>query len=299
MESDKSLKEKIRINPELECRRIEKLIHEKMLDMGKKGVIIGLSGGIDSAVITSLVARAVGPEQVLCVFMPEKHTSRDSHKHAKLLAEQLGIGLEVHNITSKLNKFRFYRLTPGRGAIAIIRKILRTVVKSKEGTPFESGLGKSDNKFVALANSLYRIKPRMRMLVLYDLAERQDMLVVGGANKSEYAIGLYITQGCDDAADVMPIWHLYKTQVIQLAQYLDVPQAIVEKAPSPDFIPGMTDEGVIGITYKILDLILLGLELGYSTAQIVAEVGCVSEDVDYVIRLKKKSQHRRDIPYVI
>jgi NAD+ synthase len=262
-------------------------------------VIIGLSGGIDSAVVTSLAARAVGPEQVFCVFMPEKHSSRESHTHAKLLAGQLGVGLQIHDITSKLNKFRFYRLTPGRVTISLIRKILLTVLKSKGGSPFESGLGKSDNKFIAQANSLYRIKPRMRMLVLYDLAERQDLLVVGGANKSEYAIGLYVTQGCDDAADVMPIWHLYKTQVIQLAHYLKIPQEIIEKQPSPDFIPGMTDEGVMGITYKVLDLILLGLELGYSMAQIVAEVGCESADVDYVIGLKKKSQYRRDIPYVI
>lgn len=299
MESVQSLEEKIRIDPESECRRIEKLIHGKMMEMEKKGVIVALSGGIDSAVIASLAARAVGSEKVLCVFMPEKHTSRDSHKHAKLLAEQLDVGLEIHNITSKLNKFRFYRFTPGRNLISLIRKMLRIFVKSKEGSPFESGLGKSDNKLVALANSLYRIKPRMRMLVLYDMAERQELLVVGGANKSEYSIGLYISQGCDDAADVMPIWHLYKTQVIQLAKYLNVPRVIVEKAPSPDFVPGMTDEAVLGITYRNLDLILWGLELGYSGAQIVEEVGCTSHDVDYVIRLKKRSQYRRDIPYVI
>jgi NAD+ synthase len=89
-----------------------------MQEMRKKGVIIALSGGIDSAVVASLAARAVEPERVLYVFMPDKHSARESHSHAKLDVDQLGVELMVHNITPKLNKFGYYRLTPGRRTIS-------------------------------------------------------------------------------------------------------------------------------------------------------------------------------------
>lgn len=293
------LRNRIRINPESECLRIEGFIKEKMQELGRKGVLLGLSGGIDSAVVASLAARAVGPECVSCVFMPEKHTSRDSGKHAQLVASRLGVRYKINNITPKLKNFGFYRFVPGNFTISMVRKVLLSVVRSQDESSFESGLGKSNSKFIAQANAFYRIKPRMRMMVLYEQSEREDLLVVGTANRSEYDIGLYASHGCDDAVDIMPIRHLLKTQVIQLAEYLDVPKEIIEKPPSPDFIAGMTDEGIIGLSYEILDLILLGLELGYPSANIAAEIGCDSLDVDYVIGLKRKSQYRKDIPYTV
>ncbi|GAG70293.1 unnamed protein product, partial [marine sediment metagenome] len=274
------LREKIRTNPESECLRIERFIKDKIQKLGRKGVLLGLSGGIDSAVVAFLSVRAVGPEYVNCVFMPEKHTSRDSGKHARLVATQLGVKYKIHNITSKLNNFGFYRFVPGNITISLIRKALLSVVRSKDDSSFESGLGKSNNKFIAQANAFYRIKPRMRMMVLYEQSEREDLLVVGTANRSEYDIGLYASHGCDDAVDIMPVRHLLKTQIIQIAHFLDIPREIIEKPPSPDFIPGMTDEGIIGLSYEILDLILLGLESGYSATEISSEIGCTSSDID-------------------
>jgi NAD+ synthase len=288
----------MKIDAETECRRIGDFIKNKMQQMRLKGVVLGLSGGLDSVVAAFLAARAVGPENILCVFMPEKHTVRDSYTHAEMVAEKLGVQYKIHDITSKLNKFGFYRFVPGKVPLSIIRKVLLSVVGTPDDSGFESGLGESQSKFVSEANALYRIKPRMRMMVLYELAERRSLLVLGPTNKSEYDIGLYVSQGCDDAADVMPLRHLYKTQVRQLAKYLGVPRDIIEKPPSPDFIPGMTDEGVIGLSYKHLDLILLGLEAGHSSERIAQEIGSKISDIDYVIRLKQKSQYRRDIPYV-
>jgi NAD+ synthase len=123
-------------------------------------------------------------------------------------------------------------------------------------------------------------------------------MVTGAANKTEISIGFLVKYGCDDAADVMPLLGLYKTHVRQLAKYLDVPEEIIDSPPSPDLIPGITDEYAIGLSYEMLDLILHGLERGLPHEQIALQLECDPEVVDYVRGLKEKSKYKREIPYV-
>jgi NAD+ synthase len=298
MKEEQLLHQDILIDPEPTSRAIEKFIGDKTNELRRTGVIIGLSGGIDSAVVAALAVRALGPEKVFCVFLPEKHSSNKSAKHAKKIADKLGVNLKVKDITRKLNKFSDYRIIPGKVPMSLLRKAILPFVKKSERTFFEASLDEPKNKIVAKASAFYGIKHRMRMVTLYYMAEQMNYLVAGAANKTEFSIGYYVKYGCDDASDIMPIIHLYKTQVKLLAEFLDIPGEIIEKPPSPDMIPGMTDENVIGLPYETLDLILLGMESGLSAEQIAEEVPCETKDVDYVLSLTKKSQYSREIPYM-
>lgn len=289
----------ILIDPEPTIRVIEKFIGDKTDELGRKGNLIGLSGGLDSAVVAALAVRALGPEKVFCVFLPDKHSSNKSAKHARKIADQLGISLKIENITPKLNKFWNYRIMPGKVSMSLLRKSLLPFVGKSEETLFEMGLMEPKNKIAARANAFNRIKHRMRMVTLYFMAEQMNYLVAGAGNKTEFLIGYYVKFGCDDASDIMPLLHLYKSQVMQLAEFLAIPREIIEKPPSPDLIPGVTDENVLGLPYKTIDLILLGLDSGLATSQIAEEVDCDTKDVDYVSSLVQKSQHLCNIPYVI
>ena len=133
------------------------------------------------------------------------------------------------------------------------------------------------------------------MVLLYLYAEVGNRLVVGAANKSEYQIGFFVKHGCDDAADIMPLLNLYKTQVRELARFLNVPSRIIEKPPSPDIIPGIIDEEATGIPYEKLDLILLALERGWENPTIAETLKVEEEKVRYVNSLVGKSEHMRKI----
>ena len=133
------------------------------------------------------------------------------------------------------------------------------------------------------------------MLLLYLDGERENRLIVGAANRSEASIGFFVKHGCDHANDIMPIGDLYKTQVRQLARYLGVPSRIVEKAPTPDLIRGLSDEQAIGISYEDLDMILLAMEKGWKDRGTAAALGVEGEKVAYVRSLTKDSEHMRNV----
>ena len=134
------------------------------------------------------------------------------------------------------------------------------------------------------------------MLLLYLYAELENGLVVGAANKSEYRIGYFVKHGCDDASDIMPLLNLYKTQVRELAQYLNIPARIIEKPPSPDMMPGLTDdEEVIGISYEKMDLILMALEKGWELSDIAKTLEIKEDKVFYIKNMMQKSEHMRKI----
>ena len=129
--------------------------------------------------------------------------------------------------------------------------------------------------------------------MLYRYGEVENRLVVGAANKSEYQIGYFVKHGCDDATDIMPLLNLYKTQVRALARYLEIPSRIIEKPPSPDILPGITDEEAIGISYEKLDLILLALEKAANPGEIANFLRIEEKEVEYVRTLLHKSEHMR------
>ncbi|MCK4541245.1 MAG: NAD(+) synthase [Spirochaetales bacterium] len=302
----KKLKSEMKIRPEELALSLEKFIRVYTKELEREGTILGLSGGIDSAVVAALCKRAVGSEKTLALIMPEKDSKKEHIEDALYFARELEIKTKLIDITPYLNELEIYKLFPLNKPL-FLEKLKGTLIKKaydfyqrKTGeTPFSASiLGFKDKEFgsyLKQSNAYYRIKHRLRMLLLYLYGELENKLVVGAANKSEYKIGFFVKHGCDASTDIMPLLNLYKTQVRELARYLNIPSRIIEKPPSPDIIPGLTDEKAIAISYEKLDLILLALEKGWEISEITNALRIEEKQIIDVKTMIQKSEHMRRI----
>jgi len=295
------LRSEMKIDPEKLSKSLEDFIQKNMRELERSGVILGLSGGIDSALVASLCTRAVGPEKTLALIMPERDSPKQNISDAQDFANQLGIKIKLIDMTPYLTDIGIYKLFPLSnipGKSFLVKRFHNLYRRIKGRTPFADSLtGFGDREFLGQfkkTTAYYRFKHRLRMALLYLYAEQENRLVVGAANKTEYSIGFYVKHGCDHAVDIMPILNLYKTQVRELANFLNIPKNIIERPPSPDIIPGLTDEKTIGMPYDQLDLILLALEKGLKNQQIAKILEIDQKKASYVRDLTKKSQHMRD-----
>jgi len=220
-----------------------------------EGVVVGMSGGLDSSVTAKLAVDALGPDKVLAVLMPESSTPDESMADARDMAEAWHI--HVENV--RMND--------------IVNSTARTLKVSDR-----SRLG--------------NIKSRARMIALYNLAAGRKFLVLGTGNKSELLTG-YFTKWGDGASDLCLLGDLYKTQVRELATHIGIPEKVIARVPSGDLWKGQTDEGELGIDYATLDRILLGIELGMKDTEIVKEARVDTKQVTHVRSLVKKSVHKR------
>ncbi len=293
------LKEKMDINPEKVTEEIIEFIREKMEFFNRSGVIIGLSGGLDSSCVAAILSRTLEKKKILGLIMPERHSSEDSKKDAELIATTFGISTKFIDLTPALQSFGIYDIFPGKflsknGPISrIVSAGYRLIPKSNN--PFQEGLLGTKKGWLRYTEAYYRIKHRIRMVYLYYYAEQLNYLVVGTSNKSEDRVGFFVKYG-DGATDIMPIAGLYKTQVRQLSRWLGVPDCIIEKSPSPDLLPGITDELAMKISYEKLDLILLGFEKGIGEEEIAKETGVKPRTIKYVENLVSLSEHMRTSP---
>jgi len=301
------LKSEMKINAEKVALSLENFIREYTDKLEREGVILGLSGGIDSAVIAALCTRAVGSKKTLTLIMPDKDSKKEHTKDALNFAQELGIEAKLIDITPYLEGLGVYKLflldkllSLGKLKGTLIKKAYRFYERKTGKISFLESLSgfkdKEYSSYLARGNAYYRAKHRLRMLLLYLYGEMQNRLIVGAANKSEYKIGFFVKHGCDDATDIMPLLNLYKTQVRELARYLNIPARIIEKPPSPDVVPGLTDdEEVIRISYEKMDLILLALENGWKLVEIVKALEIEEEKVIYIKNMIRKSEHMRKI----
>jgi NAD+ synthase len=278
--------------------KIEGFIKDKVESLNRKGVALGLSGGLDSTVVAYLAVRSLGNQKVFGLFLPERDSSPESEKDAILVADKLGMKLEVKSLTISLKNLGAYS-TPAAKTMKskLSTRLLQQALSKVLGRSlFLENLKGSSNNLMNQVIAFYRIKHRMRMVALYQFAESHNLAVLGCANKTERMTGFFVRYG-DDSADILPIVHLYKTQVQQLGEYLGIPERIQEKAPTPDLFPGLTDEELMGIKYKELDPILHYLDKNVPPEEISQLLSLPLEKVEYVQQIIKFSTHLRETPY--
>ena len=301
-----SVEEAMQIDPAQVTERIVEFIRRYVDEFQREGVLLGMSGGIDSALVGSLAARALGPDKVKALLLPERDSSPDSKTDALLEIERLGIQHEEVSLTPMLSAMGVYGLAPlrilgvRRLKAAVVQQQHRAQVESLGEMPFRAGLlgttGLGAKKrLIDTGNAYTRIKHRMRLLTLYYYADLENRLVLGTTNRSESMTGFVVKWG-DNVADIEPLLPLYKMHVRQLARYLGVSEKILDKAPSPDLIPGIVDELALGIDYETLDKILWGLEQGWTVGRLVETFEVSAAQVAHVQEMQRRSEHLRTFP---
>ena len=242
--------------------RIKRFIRTYVENSGAKGIVLGMSGGIDSNTIAALSALAIGGEKVLGLMLPEKETYNPTDiSDAKTVADKFGIQTQVCDITPALEGI--YRSIP----------------------IFDP------NERLCKGN----IKARTRMVYLYYHANKLNKIVCGSSDKSETMMG-YFTKWGDVASDIAPIMDLYKTQVRKLAASIGIPVELAAKPSTPALWPNQSAEGELGIKYEVLDLILFGIERFMSTADISDHLGVDEAQVLNVKRRWLAVEHKRRMP---
>ena len=276
-------------------------IRQEVESFQRDGAIVGLSGGIDSAVVAALAVRALGPEKVLALLMPDRDSARASKRDALELAQRLGIRHKTVGLTKFLFLLGIYWKVPlwllglRHFQAQFVRRYHDSFVRDWGERPFAAilvGTKGLQNPWLNQAVAYHRVKVRLRMILLYYYAELENLLVLGTCNKTEKSIGFFVKYG-DAAADIAPLESLYKTQVRLLAAFLEIPEEIIAKAPSPDLLLGITDEYAIGLSYETLDRILWRLEVGMEREEIAGALGVKPDAVDYVRELTRRSAHMR------
>lgn len=251
---------------DFEVKRIVGFIRRIVGESGANGVVIGLSGGVDSSVVATLCVKALGKENVLGVLMPTGFTPRQDLDDALWLADWLGIKTERIDIDGICMSF------------------------------FEA-LGCTNEAEFKIPKA--NIRARVRMIILYYFANLRNLLVAGTGDKSEILIGYYTKYG-DGGVDFLPIGHLYKSQVRDLAKFMGLPDSIAYKPSSPQLYPGHKATNEIPADYNVLDLILCGLfDYRLSPNEIAKKLGISPKIVEETLRKHKLSMHKRRMPSII
>ena len=277
--------------------RIETFIREKMTALNRDGILIALSGGLDSSTTAGLCVRAVGKERVFGIMLPERQGNPEADHYGEKVARYFGIASVTYDISRLLRKLGTYRfitsLIPGN---ALRTKIVKNYLEKSGRSPFLDSVSATGSHFVRKGYAVMNTKHRVRLVVTYKFAEERNLMVVGNAHKSEDMVGLFTKHGVDDHADLMPLKNLYRSHILQIADYVGVPEEILSRSPNPDIIPGVTDKykDILGIDSGKLDLILLGLEKGMDPQSIARQLGLNQTKVEEMAELISITGHMRN-----
>jgi NAD+ synthase len=239
---------------------IKEFIRTYVESSGCRSVVLGLSGGVDSAVCAVLCKDALGKKNVQCLFLPDETTPALDRKHVKLFSQTFHLSTKDIDISPYVKSFQ------------------ASMQKQKKMT---------------VAN----LKPRVRMILLYEYANETHSLVCGTSNKSEILVG-YFTKYGDGGVDLQPLGDLYKTQIYQLATYLRIPTPIIKKPPTAGLWVGQTDEKELQMSYSTLDQILFGLELKLPLDEIQRLTHMPKKQVERIRMMRVTSQHKRRTPLI-
>ena len=312
--------DRLAIDPAREVERISGFLRRQLARRPRRaGLVVGLSGGVDSAVTAALACLAAGPQRTLGVLLPERESQPDSKLLAHDLAAQLGIGTVTEDLTAALTGLGVYErreaivrsLFPDFEPGWPYRMVLPGDLRRRRELNFhylEVHEPDGSRRRCRLPLDAYRglqaatnVKQRLRMMRLYEHAERLAYLVAGTTNRSEMEQGFFVRYG-DGGVDLEPLAHLYKTQVYELARHLGLPEAIIRRPPSPDtFSVAVSDaDFFFRLPYEILDRVLVCLEAGEPAELAARETGLSREDAERalqeVARREQASRRLRELP---
>jgi NAD+ synthase len=294
-------KDILNLDPEKEVQKITHTIRSILSKkLKRRGLVVALSGGIDSSVSIGLAVKAIGPERVLALLMPERHSSDDTLELSTLVADSFNLDRVHENISGILEAVGFYKrydeavrqVIPSYGtgwkSKIIISNAIQTkgfnvfsiIAQSPDGRTFRERLPlKAYLEIVAATN----FKQRTRKMLEYYHADRFNYAVVGTPNRLEYDQGFFVKLG-DGAADIKPIAHLYKSQVYQLASYLGIPERVRRRPPTTDTysLPQGQDEFYFPLPYAKMDLCLYAKNNGYTPSEIAPVVELTPEQIQRV-----------------
>jgi len=277
--------------------RLCEFIQDRQIAFHRDGILVPLSGGLDSSTVLLLCARAVGPQNVTALLLQEIQGNPQARTYAHLVTRQFNIKTITRNISPILARLGIYNLAlsllptrrlkgwASRKYLASVQEHLYLQILKGQASPFQRRY-----------SARYASKQRVRSVVTYLLAEERNLLVVGCAHKSEDMLGLFVKFGVDDIADLMPLKNLYRSQILQIAGYLGVPDAIMARTPNPDIIPGVNDKylDMLGLPSSTLDLLAYGLEHGLEDADIASQLSLPIEKVRQIRELIQQTEHMRN-----
>lgn len=300
----------LKIDEKRAVEGIEKYIQKLVAERSAKGVLIGLSGGVDSALLATLAVRALGKERVHVSYLYDRDSEKDSERKARLMADWLGLELEIQDIEPTMKEKRIYApLIMQLSAISgftsrhFINNSYRLLFAE---TPFMSSLRQGKFEGHWFKKLVYNFTVRhiaagfnarhiCRREFLEKRAKDQNLILLGAANRSECLVGWFVKDGIDDLP-LSPLMGLYKTQIRQIAIYLGLPSEIQNQVPSPDMMKGITDEFAMGISYNRIDIIMDGMDRGLIDEEMISagvtmkEISRVRE-MNHLSDWKRKSKH--------
>lgn len=303
----------------IDCKKVTNVIvnfiQKKVKDEGKNGVVLGLSGGLDSSTVAFLAARAMGdPSKVHALYLPDRDSEGKFRNHAQEVAQKLGLTFKKIVITEEVEKQGTYKplilkitnafpflnqlivWTSNKIIYPLFFKELPFIVTLEKGGSAKNFLTRMIYKVIASAiEEGFNVRHRIRKRILEEYAQSHNLLLIGCANRSESFVGWFVKDGVDDLP-IETILGLYKNQVRQLARYLGVPGEILGEAPSPDMLKVIGDEDIVGYSYDKVDKVAYVHEHDLDP-QLAFDEGVIPEEFEEIKRIHTLSEWKRENPH--